>query len=227
MSAADRREVIERAATELFAERGYHGASIDEIARRSGVSAPVVYDHFESKQALHTRLLERHRDQLLEVWREHLLASDPPEQRIPRALDAWARYVEGHPFAWMMLFRETTGEPEVQAEHRRVQAEARASLAPLLAAQPGADRIAVDPRGAGDGGRADPLRPDRPRALVARAPRGPARADRRHGDERALDRLRAARPRRAVGLEEPHREREDDQRHPDEQREDDPDAECL
>lgn len=147
MSAAARREVIEQAATEVFAERGYHAASIDEIARRSGVSAPVVYDHFDSKQDLHTRLLERHRDQLLAVWREHLLASDPPEQRIPRALDAWARYVESHPFAWLMLFRETSGEPEVRAAHRRVQAEARASLAPLLAAQPGAGLVAVDPRG--------------------------------------------------------------------------------
>ena len=76
MSAAARREVIEQAATELFAERGYHGASVDEIARRSGVSAPVVYDHFESKLALLPRLLERHRDELLAVWREHLLAAD-------------------------------------------------------------------------------------------------------------------------------------------------------
>jgi AcrR family transcriptional regulator len=146
MSAEARREVIEQAAAEVFAERGYHGASIDEICRRSGVTPPVLYDHFPSKLALHKRLLERTRDELLSVWREHLAGDDPAAERIPRALDAWARYVEGHPFAWMMLFRETTGEPEVQAEHRRVQAEARASLAPLLAAQPGADQVAVDPR---------------------------------------------------------------------------------
>jgi AcrR family transcriptional regulator len=42
----ERRAVIVRAATEVFAEYGYAGASIDAIARRSGVSAPVVYDHF-------------------------------------------------------------------------------------------------------------------------------------------------------------------------------------
>ena len=59
LSAAARRELIERAATEVFAERGYAGASIDEIARRSGVTPPVVYDHFASKLALFTRLLER------------------------------------------------------------------------------------------------------------------------------------------------------------------------
>ena len=123
--------MIERAATEVFAERGYSGASIDEIARRSGVSAPVVYDHFASKLDLHRRLLERHRDELLAVWREHLLTDEPPEIRIPRAIDAWARYVEAHPYAWKMLFRETTGDPEAEAVHREVLAGSRAMLAPL------------------------------------------------------------------------------------------------
>ena len=60
MTAAARREVIARAATEVFAERGYQGASVEEIARRSGVTPPVVYDHFDSKQDLYRCLLERH-----------------------------------------------------------------------------------------------------------------------------------------------------------------------
>jgi len=137
LSADERRTVIEGAATEVFAERGYGGASIDEIARRSGVSAPVVYDHFESKAALHRRLLERHRDELLALWQQHLLTDDAPSERIPRALDAWARYVESHPYAWKMLFRETTGDPEAAAVHREVLAGSRAMLAPLVTAQPG------------------------------------------------------------------------------------------
>jgi AcrR family transcriptional regulator len=142
MSAAERRDVIEQAATEVFASRGYRGASMDEIATRSGVSAPVVYDHFRSKADLHRRLLERHRDELVELWREHLLADDPPEQRIPRAIDAWARYVQTHPYAWKMLFRETTGDPEAEAVHREVLAGSRAMLAPLVAVQPGGAELA-------------------------------------------------------------------------------------
>src|SRR5918999_4336747 len=106
MTADARRETIEVAATEVFAERGYQGASIDEIARRSGVTPPVVYDHFASKLALHRRLLERTRDELLAMWREQLAGDEPAEQRIPRALDAWARYVEGHPYAARMYFQE-------------------------------------------------------------------------------------------------------------------------
>jgi AcrR family transcriptional regulator len=146
MPAAERRELIERVATEVFAERGYHGASIDEIARRSGVSAPVVYDHFASKQDLFERLLVRTRDELLEMWREHLFSDEPAAVRIPRAFAAWAEYVETHPYASRMYFREATGVPEVQAFQRELHAQARAALGAILAREPGAERIA----GAGD-----------------------------------------------------------------------------
>jgi AcrR family transcriptional regulator len=142
MSADARREVIEQAAAGVFAERGYHGASIDEIARRSGVSAPVVYDHFESKLDLHRRLLERTRDELLAMWTEHLDGDEPAEVRIPRALDAWARYVEEHPYAPRMFFHETTGEPEIQAIHAEVTAGGRAVLGAILGSEPGAENIA-------------------------------------------------------------------------------------
>jgi AcrR family transcriptional regulator len=146
MTAAQRREVIERVATEVFAERGYEGASIDEIARRSGVSAPVVYDHFSSKQDLYERLLVRTRDELLEMWREHLFSDEPAAVRIPRALEAWAAYVETHPYASRMYFREATGVPEVQAFHRELHAQARAALGAILGREPGAERLA----GSGD-----------------------------------------------------------------------------
>jgi AcrR family transcriptional regulator len=141
LSAAERREVIERAATEVFAEHGYQGASMDEIARRSRVSAPVVYDHFSSKLDLHRRLLERTRDELLEMWRTELSPDEPAEVRIPRALDAWARYVESHPYAARMYFQEPSGDAAARAVHEEVRAPARAALALILAAEPGAEGI--------------------------------------------------------------------------------------
>jgi AcrR family transcriptional regulator len=130
LSAQARREVIEQAASEVFAEQGYHGASIDEIARRSGVSPPVVYDHFESKQDLYKRLLERHQRDLLELWRVQLAGDDPPEQRIPRALDAWFEYIEAHP-AWLMVFRDAPAE--LADFHREIRARGLGALAPLTA----------------------------------------------------------------------------------------------
>ena len=142
MSADARREVIEAAATSVFAERGYQGASMDEIAKRAGISPPIVYDHFESKRDLHRRLLERHFAELRGVWRENLPGDDPFERRIERSIDAWFRYVETHPYAWRMLFADTTGDPEVQAAHREVAAQSRAALLPMLAAEDGAANIA-------------------------------------------------------------------------------------
>ncbi len=143
MSAAQRRETIELAATEVFAERGYQGASIDEIARRSGVSAPIVYDHFDSKQDLYKCLLERHFAELRGVWRTNLPGKEPQEQRIARAFDAWFHYVQTHPFAWRMLFRETTGDPAIGAIHAQVAAASRAAIAPMVFGEPGAENIAL------------------------------------------------------------------------------------
>jgi AcrR family transcriptional regulator len=142
LTAAARREVIEQAALEVFTERGFHRASIDEIARRAGVTPPVIYDHFDSKLDLHRRLLERTRDELLDMWRVELAGGAPAAERIPRALDAWARYVESHPYAPRMFFHETTGDPEAMAIHRQVQAQARTALGALLGREPGAERIA-------------------------------------------------------------------------------------
>ena len=142
MTAEARREVIERAAAEAFAERGYHGAAMDEIARRAGISAPVVYDHLASKKDLHCRLLERHYAELREVWREQLAGDDPVAERMHRAFDAWFAYLETHPYAARLLFRDTTGDPEIQALHRDVQARSRAAALPFLAHEPGAEKIA-------------------------------------------------------------------------------------
>jgi AcrR family transcriptional regulator len=133
----------------VFAEYGYRGASMDEIARRSGVSVPVVYDHFGSKQDLHRRLLERHYAELRALWRAQLRGgADQPAERVARAFDAWFAYVEDHPFAWRMLFRDTDDSAEVAAIRREVAAQSRANAFPLLDRQPGTENIA----GASDDG---------------------------------------------------------------------------
>ena len=145
MTAEARREAIERAAGEVFAERGYHGASIDEICRRCECTPPVLYDHFPSKLALHKRLLERTRDELLQLWRENLVGEEPAEVRIPRAIDAWAAYVQEHPYVPRMFLAETTGDPEVEAIYREVQAQGATALGAILGGQSGAAHLG-DPR---------------------------------------------------------------------------------
>jgi len=148
LTAAARRELIAAAAAELFAERGYRGASIEEIARRSGVTPPVVYEHFDSKRDLYRELLERHFAELREVWREHFVGEGTLERRIATSFDAWFAYVEEHPFAGRVLFRYST-DPEIETVHAEVAARSREAILPLFAAQPGAANVAGSVTGEG------------------------------------------------------------------------------
>lgn len=63
LSAAERRASIMAAAKILFADKGFHGVSVDEIARRLGVSPAVLYQHFDSKQALYESVIAEMADQ--------------------------------------------------------------------------------------------------------------------------------------------------------------------
>ena len=141
LSAARRRQLIEAAATELFARRGYPGASIEEIARRSGVSPPVLYDHFSSKIDLYQQLLEAHFAQLRAIWDQNFRGSESSAARVSRSFDAWFAYVEGHPAAARMLFREPSGDRGAEAVHRQVAADSRAQVMELFATHPGSAKL--------------------------------------------------------------------------------------
>jgi len=58
LSGPERKKSIISAARGLFAKKGFHGVSIDEIARAVDVSPAILYRHFESKQALYDTVLE-------------------------------------------------------------------------------------------------------------------------------------------------------------------------
>jgi AcrR family transcriptional regulator len=142
MSGAARREAIALAATEVFAERGYQGASIEEISRRSGITPPVLYEHFASKLDLYRVLLERHFADLRQIWLANFTGDDALQLRVARSFEAWFSYIEEHPFAGRMLFRDTSGDPRVAAVHDEVAGRSRAAILPLFAAQPGAENVA-------------------------------------------------------------------------------------
>ena len=70
MKAAERRASILAVAKILFADCGYHGVSVDEIAKRLGVSPAVLYQHFDSKEALYEAVLNEiacHRESYVEA----------------------------------------------------------------------------------------------------------------------------------------------------------------
>src|SRR5687768_4689972 len=72
MAAGERREQLITIARGVFAERGYDGAAIEEVAARAGVSKPVVYEHFGGKEGLYAVVVDRDVTLLLAMMREAL-----------------------------------------------------------------------------------------------------------------------------------------------------------
>ncbi len=130
---AETRTRIEDTAARLFAERGFAGTTIGEIAAEAGLSKPMLYRHFDSKQELHLALLERHRDELAAAPIRQLLHGEGDmAARITAMYDAWFGYVQSHPYTWRMMFRDTTGDAEVRDFHRELQHRQRETDIALL-----------------------------------------------------------------------------------------------
>jgi AcrR family transcriptional regulator len=136
---SERRRVIEDAAAALFAEHGYAATRLEDVAAAAGVTRQLLYRHFPSKKALHMALLTRHRDELLAGLASEMSTGGPLAERLPRVMDQWFRYVEERPYAAAMLFRDTTGDPELQSFYRELQASARAANVALLRSEPELD----------------------------------------------------------------------------------------
>src|SRR4051794_9345898 len=94
LSAEDRRAAILDAALEVFAKRGYNGASIDEIAQAAGISKALIYEHFPSKKDLHVSLLDMHVQELFDRLAANAATEEPGEVRLRNGLDAFFGWVE-------------------------------------------------------------------------------------------------------------------------------------
>jgi AcrR family transcriptional regulator len=77
------RDHLLAAAAQVFAERGFHGASLDEVAAVAGFTKGAVYSNFENKEGLFLALFKANYDREMEALRDTLDASEvPPESRL-------------------------------------------------------------------------------------------------------------------------------------------------
>jgi AcrR family transcriptional regulator len=82
------RDYLLQAAAHVFAERGFHGASLDDVAALAGYSKGAVYSNFKNKEDLFLALLGWRYSQEMDALRSTLQASDaPPESRLPEFVD--------------------------------------------------------------------------------------------------------------------------------------------
>jgi len=134
--AAERREQILLIARRLFAQNGYAGTRLDDVAAAAGVTKPILYRHFASKKALYMALLQRHEDDLPGFF-AGVVPADGGEPLVRAILEIWLDYVREHQHAWLMLFRDASGDEEIRALRARVSRTARQVMAAFIAGRAG------------------------------------------------------------------------------------------
>lgn len=101
-----REQLILDVAGQVFARAGYESAPMDEIADRAGVSKPMLYTYFGSKEGLYLAYIERAGGELL----ERLVAAAPLDDHSTAGLNAritqFLAFVEERADGWTVLFRE-------------------------------------------------------------------------------------------------------------------------
>jgi AcrR family transcriptional regulator len=121
--AVRRRQILELA-ERLFAERGYAGASMDELARRAGVTKPVVYEACGSKDELFRICVERAVERMAESVAAAVRAEDDPERRLRAGALAFLRFAADNRVAWDLMSMGDGGRFADQAlRARESQAE--------------------------------------------------------------------------------------------------------
>jgi AcrR family transcriptional regulator len=104
LSAARRRHQLVEVALRVFAERGYHDASMNDIAEAAGVTKPVLYQHFASKRELFSELLTDVGAELQETITKAVAAAQTPHEMVELGFAAYFRYVDQHRDAFQLFY---------------------------------------------------------------------------------------------------------------------------
>lgn len=133
MPRAEREALMLDVAEEFFAA-GYQAASMDDIAARVGVSKPMLYHYFGSKEGLFLACLRRARDGMLAAILSGAQLAAPPERRLYTALVAWFRFIDEHRRLWQIIEESERKFSGATAELDAIRDEHTQLIAALLAA---------------------------------------------------------------------------------------------
>lgn len=107
MTAKQRRQQLLEVGRSLFAEKGFEGTSVEEIAARADVSKPVVYEHFGGKEGMYAVIVDREVEALLGALSGALSERGHPKQLVERAAMALLTYIEESPDGFRILVRDS------------------------------------------------------------------------------------------------------------------------
>ncbi|WP_026360890.1 TetR/AcrR family transcriptional regulator [Amycolatopsis nigrescens] len=106
MPRAERERQMIEIAEAVFSERGYVSASMDEIAERVGVSKPMLYEYFNSKEGLLVACIAESRSELRKVTEQAVTGAAGAEDALRRGLHAFFVFIREHRQSWSLLRHE-------------------------------------------------------------------------------------------------------------------------
>ncbi|PGH44072.1 transcriptional regulator, TetR family [Micromonospora sediminicola] len=104
------------AAVKVFSRRGFHAASMDEIADDAGISKPMVYAYLGTKEELFVACLHREGTRMMEAIAGAAAPELPADERLWRGLRAFFGFVGAHRDGWAVLYRQARGSQPFAAE---------------------------------------------------------------------------------------------------------------
>jgi AcrR family transcriptional regulator len=133
------RQYLLQAAAQVFTERGFHAASLDEVAAAAGFTKGAVYSNFKNKEDLMLALLEDSYSREMEALRQTLEASDiPPEARIDDFVSLFKNEGSHSPENWSTLNLEFTlyalRNPAARERLARLEREDIEAIATIIGA---------------------------------------------------------------------------------------------
>jgi AcrR family transcriptional regulator len=127
----DRRELLLTRATELFAERGYDGLSMSQLAREAQISKALLYHYFPSKRRLFEAAIADGAEELRA--RTEPEPDRPPAEQLATTLDAFLEWVQERPAAFTTLVQSSSRDV------REIVADVRATTAARILSGLGSD----------------------------------------------------------------------------------------
>jgi AcrR family transcriptional regulator len=107
MTGPQRREQLLEVGRKLFADKGFEGTSVEEIAAKAGVSKPVVYEHFGGKEGLYAVVVDREIRTLLDGINVALRVETTSRGLVEAAALALLDYIEGSTDGFRILVRDS------------------------------------------------------------------------------------------------------------------------
>jgi AcrR family transcriptional regulator len=135
LPAARRRRQLLDVAQEVFADKGFHVTSMDDVAEAAGVTKPVLYQHFASKRELYLQLLEDVGGRLMQAVTSAVDRAEGPHQQVEAGFAAYFRFVALQSSAFRLLFGSGARRDEEFSDAvRRVEDAIVEAVAPLIEA---------------------------------------------------------------------------------------------